>query len=275
MKFVVLALLGLVAVSAEEPVAAPESAVTTDEDLDDDFGAIAEDDDGVPEQEEGAFNLAEEEKKPKKKGKKSKSKGKGKGKGKKKGSKSKGKKAKKTASAAAPIIPNPSVKGGNPDSNRKVFEQHVAFAGQVVRTQEAFEKKKTAEIDAANNKAIKEANDLKTKVRKAADNNMMGKTPADASKQLWTGPEFVQIKEEPAAAPKAEAPKDEAPKQAAPEEKPVASTAKVGTPQYTYESKAKALQNSSSTVSQQQAEESEFLKAHKADSDKLHADTEA
>lgn len=157
MKFVVLALLGLVSVSAEEPVAA-ETAVTAvaevaGEDLDEDEGALAEDDGGVAEQEEGAFNLSEQELddegKPKKKGKKGK---KSKSKGKKKGSK--GKKAKKSAKAAAPVVPKPTAKGGNPDANRKVFDQHVAYAGQVVKNQVAFEAKKTAEIDTANKKAI-------------------------------------------------------------------------------------------------------------------------
>ena len=60
----------------------------------------------------------------------------------------------------------------------------------------------------------------------------MGKTYTDLSKQQWTGPELVQLREDPApAAPEA------APKPAAAEEKPVASTTVGRGPQYSYDAK--------------------------------------
>ena len=127
---------------------------------------------------------------------------------------------------------------GSPDNSRKVFEEHRSTAAKVVATQEAFEKKKTAEIKAANEKAIKAANTLKTKVRKAANDNMMGKTTPDHSKQQWTGPLLLQTGEEPA------------PEQAKAEPKEPESTAKKGTPQYSYEAKAKAVASAADTVAQ-------------------------
>lgn len=257
----ILALLGLV--SADKPVTVPVAAKADEAPAQ----ALAEESEGddSDDGEEGAA-LAQDEKKPKKaakKGKKSASKGKkGAKKGKKGGKKSasKGKKgAAKKAEAAAPIIP--AAGKGNPDNSRKVFEQHVSAAAKVVATQEAFEKAKTAEIKAANTKATNEANALKQKVRKAADDNMMGKTSPDHSKQQWTGPLLVQISEEP-------------PKQAEPEKKEPEITAKKGTPQFSYETKAKAVASASETVSQQESEEAEWLKAHAANTAKAASETD-
>ena len=79
----------------------------------------------------------------------------------------------------------------NPDNARKVFEESVAKASKTVATQQAFEKSKVADVAARNAKDTAEANALKLKVRKAANNNLMGRTSPDNSKQQWTGPELV------------------------------------------------------------------------------------
>ena len=148
---------------------------------------------------------------------------------------------------------------GSPDNSRAVFEQHVSTAAKVVATQQAFEAKKTAEIAAANTKATKEANALKLKVRKAASDNVAGKTTPDQSKQQWTGPLLVQMAEDPKPAVK-ETPEPEV-------------TSKKGTPQASYEAKAKAVFNANDVVSQQQADEAAALKAHAADSAKYEEKT--
>jgi hypothetical protein len=87
----------------------------------------------------------------------------------------------------------------------------------------------------------------------------MGKTTPDQSKQQWTGPLLVQTMEDPpAAAPVAAAPATEAaPVPATPEKVEAASTAKLGTPQASYEAKAKAVAAAAETVNQQYADEAE------------------
>ena len=48
----------------------------------------------------------------------------------------------------------------------------------------------------------------------------------------------------------------------------VKSTSKIGTPQYSYDAKTNAVASASETVTQQQADEADFLRAHAADSAK-------
>ena len=100
----------------------------------------------------------------------------------------------------------------------------------------------------------------------------MGKTYTDSSKQQWTGPELVQLREEPA--PAAPATPEAAPQPAAAEEKPVASTTVGRGPQYSYDAKKKSIENTSSAVKQQQADESDFVKNHKSASAKIAEETE-
>ena len=87
-----------------------------------------------------------------------------------------------------------------PDESRETFEEHRAEAAKVVAEQERFEAEKVADVAKRNNTNNAEADALKQHVRAAADANMMGKTPANPKAQQWTGPQFVQIKEDPAPA---------------------------------------------------------------------------
>ena len=85
-----------------------------------------------------------------------------------------------------------------PDESRETFEKHREEAAAVVAEQERFEAAKVADVAKRNNTNCAEADALKQHVRAAADANMMGKTPANPKAQQWTGPQFVQIKEDPA-----------------------------------------------------------------------------
>jgi len=124
-----------------------------------------------------------------------------------------------------------------------------------------FSKAKRAEIKAANDKAIAETDALKAHVRKAADDNMMGRTSPDVKKQQWSGPTLVQTKEDP--------------KPAVKEEEEFKVTAKKGTHEFTLQHKTKAQQEAKDTVAQQEAEEAASLKAHAADSAKAESETQA
>ena len=183
-----------------------------------------------------------------------------------------------------------------PDESRAIFEEHRAEAAKVVATQEAFEANKVADVAARNNSNWAEADALKQHVRAAANANMMGRTPANPKKQLWTGPEMVQLKEEPAAeaqaAPAAPAtPAPEAPPadaaapstaaEPAPEitdpKPPQAAPAppKKGSIQYTYQEKANAVADAATTVSNQMGEEAAWLKEHAEQTAKIASETEA
>jgi hypothetical protein len=63
---------------------------------------------------------------------------------------------------------------------------------------------------------------------------------------------LIQLSEEPAIVP------------AVAEKVEPVSTAKVGTPQFSYEAKVKAVSSASDTVTQQYADEAEFMKNHAA-----------
>lgn len=124
---------------------------------------------------------ATEEAKPKKakkakKGSKSKSAKKSK-KGGKKGSKSKGKGKKGGSGAYTPVVPSGDGGKWTPADSRKTFEQHVAKANDVVKAQEAFEKKQTSDIKKMNDKAAKDARSLRNKVGAARNRQMSGEYP--------------------------------------------------------------------------------------------------
>ena len=115
----------------------------------------------------------------------------------------------------------------SPDNSRAVFEKARAEAAKTVATQQAFEAKKTADVAARNTKDTNEANALKTKVKYAANQNMMGMNNQNPKKQLWTGNDVsdVQIKEDP---PKEE--KKEEPKEPVTEPDALADAPKAGAP---------------------------------------------
>ena len=72
---------------------------------------------------------------------------------------------------------------GSPDNSRSIFEKSVATAAQVVATQQAFEKAKTADVAARNSKDTAEADAVLIHVRKAANANLMGRTKTNIVKQ--------------------------------------------------------------------------------------------
>ena len=153
---------------------------------------------------------------------------------------------------------------GSPDNSRSIFEKSVATAAQVVATQQAFEKAKVADVAARNAKDTAEADAVLIHVRRAANENLMGRTQQQPNKQLWPGYEVglvqipdahnqrlleIELSEEPkekeakepaATEPDAlaDAPKGDAPAPDAP--KVQSNTQPKGTPQYSYEAKMNA-----------------------------------
>ena len=183
-------------------------------------------------------------------------------------------------------------KSWTPADSRKLFEKQVAEAANVVKTQQAFEKAKVADVAARNAKDTAEANALKLKVRRAANENLMGRTKQQPEKQLWTGYEVglvqipdahnqrlleIELSEEPkeaaakepaatepdalADAPKADAPVPDAPKVQS-------NTQPVGTPQYSYEAKMNARSLNAEVLGRQKKQEAAWNKEHDEAMDK-------
>ena len=79
-----------------------------------------------------------------------------------------------------------------PDESREIFEKHRQEAAKLVADQQAFETTKVADVETRNQSDTKQANDLKNKVKLARDQNMMGYTNQNQTKQQWTGPESLE-----------------------------------------------------------------------------------
>ena len=101
-----------------------------------------------------------------------------------------------------------------------------------------------------------------TRVRNAANENMMGRTSPDQSKQQWTGPLLLQLNEDPLPVP------------AVPEKVEPVITAKPGTMQATIQARVKAVSIAGETVSQQYADEAEYMKNHATNSANATAQAE-
>ena len=135
----------------------------------------------------------------------------------------KGKKSKKAAK-----------KAWTPADSRKTFEDHVASAAKVVKTQEAFEKKQTGDIKKMNDKAHKEARALRNHVGAARNRQMAGNYPQHpfpTVKQWAAAPQFLSQAE---------------------------ADPKMGTPAWSYKQKADSL----SAVNAAVAEQERFMAAH-------------
>ena len=121
-----------------------------------------------------------------------------------------------------------------PADSRKLFEDSVKNAANVVKTQENFEKKQTSDIKKMNDKAAAQAKALRNKVGAARNRQMAGEYPQHpfpTVKQWAAAPQFLAETE---------------------------ADPKKGTPAWSYKEKADSLKAVRAAV----AEQERFMAAH-------------
>ena len=140
-----------------------------------------------------------------------------------------------------------------PAESRSTFEAHVAEAANVVKTQQAFEAAKTADVAARNAKDTAESQAYSDKVKLARTRQQAGDYPQPPYPMLktWAGP--------PASLMQMSAPV------------PAPEDPKKGTPAFSYKEKADSL----SAVRAAVAEQERFMAAHNAMVAKNFADDTA
>ena len=133
-----------------------------------------------------------------------------------------------------------------PAQSRSTFEAHVKQASKVVKAQEAFEAKQTSDIKKMNDKAAKDAKNLRNKVGAARNRQTSGEYPQIPFPWVkqWAAPPQTLAQEDP----------------------------KKGTPAWSYKQKADSL----SAVRAAVAEQERFMAHHnKMVADNFAADTAA
>ena len=129
-----------------------------------------------------------------------------------------------------------------PADSRKLFEKQRDEAANVVKTQQAFEKKKTADVAARNAKNTADTLALRNKVSAARTRQTAGEYPQHpypTVKQWAAAPQFVQIAGDEEADAKPAGPKP-------------------GTPAWSYKEKADSLRAVNAAV----AEQKRFMAEH-------------